>query len=63
VPSSKWEQHILCTRLMRQHPEWDDEKVLSEAGMRPLEINIVREARREVQGEVIDSAVRSQRSY
>lgn len=61
---SKWEQHILCTRLMRQHPDWTDEQVAAAAGLRPLEMNIVEEARREVIAEQpAKGSVQSERSY
>lgn len=63
MPSAKWQQHVLCTRLIRQHPDWTDEQVLEEARMHPLEINIVQEARREVDGEAVRGNVSSQRSY
>lgn len=59
---SKWRQHLLCTRLIRQHPDWTDEQVLSEARMHPLEIGIVREARREVSADT-PGVVKSVRSY
>lgn len=60
---SRWEQHILCTRLIRRHPEWSDEEVLSEARMHPLEVDVVQEARREVEGEVLPSETSSTRSF
>jgi hypothetical protein len=61
--SLKWQQHIDCTLLMRQHPDWTDEQVRVAANLHPMEINIVQEARREVDSEVVDSTVQSQRSY
>jgi hypothetical protein len=61
--SSKWQQHIECTRLMRQHPDWDDERVLVEMHLHPLEINIVQEARREVTNETAPPDGSSVRSY
>ena len=63
MPSSKWEQHLLCTRLIRQHPDWTDEQVLEEAGMRPAEVNVVAEARREVDTATVPGAVTWDRSY
>ena len=61
--SLKWQQHIECTRLMRLHQDWTDEQVREAAGLHLLEMNIVQEARREVDGEVQDASVQSQRSY
>jgi hypothetical protein len=55
----KWEQFVTCTRIIRQHPEWSDKEVLDEARMHPLEIDIVQEARREVDGESLPSDVSS----
>ena len=63
MASGKWQQHIECTQIIRRHPDWTDEQVLQEAHMHKLEINIVQEARREVDTEVQPSVVRSQRSY
>ena len=63
MPSAKWEQHILCVRLIREHRDWTNERVLEEAGMRPQEENIVAEARREVENEVTPGVVSWQRSY
>lgn len=61
---SKWEQHITCTRLMRQHPDWSNQQVLEEARMHAMEMNIVEEARREVEAETPKPGnVRSERSY
>lgn len=63
MPSSKWQQHVLCTQIIRRHRDWDDEQVLVEAGLHKMEINIVQEARREVESEVVPGIVRSDRSY
>lgn len=60
---SKWQQHVRCTQIIRQHPDWSDKEVLDEARMHPLEIDIVQEARREVEGAEQASEVRSERSY
>ena len=60
---AKWELHLLCTRLIKQHPDWTDEQVMKEAAMRPLEEGIVAEARREVESETIPGAVTWDRSY
>jgi hypothetical protein len=48
---------------MKRHPEWTNEQVLQEADMRPVEMNIVEEARREVSNETVAPVVDSQRSY
>lgn len=61
--SEKWRQHVLCTRLIRQHPDWDDERVLQEAGMRKPELDVVAEARREVENEKVQGNVTWKRSY
>ena len=61
--SLKWQQHMNCCRLIRQHPDWTDEQVLAEAGMHKLEVNIVQEARREVVNESGSVNVQSRRSY
>jgi hypothetical protein len=61
--SLKWQQHVTCTQIIRHHPDWTDEQVLVEAHMHPLEVNIVQEARREVQNEVGTSDVQAHRSY
>lgn len=63
MSSSKWQQHIECTRIIRRHPDWTDDQVLEAAGLRPLEVNIVQEARREVDTETVAPSVRSSRSY
>lgn len=63
MASTKWQQHLECTRIMRQHPDWTDEQVLEEAGLRSMEMNIVTEARREVRNETVSPVVRSERSY
>jgi hypothetical protein len=60
---SKWQVHITCTRIIRQHPDWTDEQVLAEARLHALEIDLVREARREVDGEIQASEVQSERSF
>lgn len=60
---SKWEQHVKCTQIIRRHPDWTDEQVLTEVGMRPLEIDIVTEARREVSTAEQPGQVRSERSF
>lgn len=59
---TSWQQHITCTQIMRRHPDWDDEQVRVAAGMHPAEMDVVREARREVTADQ-PSVVRSQRSY
>lgn len=62
--ASKWQQHLDCTRIIRQHPGWTDEQVCKEAGLRPaLEMNIVQEARREVSNETVVPSVKSDRSF
>ncbi len=58
-----WQQHIQCTQIIRRHPDWTDEQVRDEARLHPLEINIVQEARREVEGESLASDTSSDRSY
>lgn len=60
---SKWEQHVEATRLIRHHPDWDDQKVMEAMGLKPLEVNIVQEARREVGNERLSGSVTSERSY
>jgi hypothetical protein len=60
---SKWQQHLECTRIIRMHPEWTDEQVLEEARMHKLEIDIVKEARREVVGENLPGETSSKRSF
>lgn len=60
---SKWRQHVRATQLIKQHPDWTDEQILEAADMKPLEINIVQEARREVETETVPGVVRSERSY
>jgi hypothetical protein len=61
--SLKWQQHVTCTQLIRRHPDWDDERVRVAADLRPLEMNIVQEARREVDSETVDATVQTRRSY
>lgn len=60
---SKWEQHVLLTRLIRQHPDWDDAQLLEAAGLKPIEADMLAEARREVDTEQVPGVIRSQRSY
>jgi len=60
---SVWEQHLNCTRIFRMHPDWTDEQVLHEARMHQLEINVVQEARREVENENPTGNVKSERSF
>jgi hypothetical protein len=60
---SKWEQHVLLTRLIKQHPDWDDKQILEAAGMKPLEADMLAVARREVETEQVPGVVRSDRSY
>jgi hypothetical protein len=61
--STNWEQHIELTKIIRQHPDWGDERVLKEAGLHKLETEKVAAARREVEGEELPSNVQSRRSY
>jgi hypothetical protein len=58
-----WQQHITCTNIIRAHRDWTDEQVLDAARMHKLEINIVQEARREVEGEEIPSATSHEQSF
>lgn len=61
---SKWQQHVECKRIIQHHPDWTDAQVAKEAGMRPMEINIVQEARREVVNESrLPGSTQSDRSY
>jgi hypothetical protein len=60
---SKWQMHVQCTQIIRHHPDYTDEQVLKEARMHPLEIDIVREARREVDSAEQSGEVRSERSF
>jgi hypothetical protein len=60
---SKWQMHVKCTQIIKRHPDYTDEQVLEEARMHPLEIDIVREARREVGSAEQASEVRSERSF
>lgn len=63
MAGSKWQQHIEAVQLIRQHYDWSDERVMEALGLKPLEVNIVQEARREVDNERLGSSVRSERSY
>jgi hypothetical protein len=58
-----WQQHIQCANIIRAHPDWTDEQVLEAARMHELEINIVQEARREVEGEATPSATSHEQSF
>lgn len=60
---SRWEQHVLLTRLIRQHPDWDDAQLLEAAGMKPLEADMLAEARKEVAIEQVPGATSWERSY
>jgi hypothetical protein len=58
-----WEQHIRCTNIIRAHRDWTDEQVLEAARLHKLEINIVQEARREVEGEATPSDTSHEQSF
>jgi hypothetical protein len=60
---SNWQLHIKCTQTMQAHPDWTDEQVLDYLRMHPLEMDIVKMARREVTGAVLPSEVSSEKSF
>lgn len=63
MASSKWQQHIEATQAIRRHRDWTDDQVLEHLRMHPLEINIVQEARREVEGEARPSETSHEESF
>lgn len=63
MAGEKWRQHLDCVRQIRLHPGWTDEEVAEAVGLRMAELDIVREARREVQNEVQPRETSWERNY
>jgi hypothetical protein len=49
MPSTKTDLFLSAKRIIRLHPDWDDERVAVEAGIKLIEIDLVATARRDVE--------------
>lgn len=47
MPGQKYEIFTAAKRTLRIHPDWTDEQVAEHIGAKPLEYEIVREARKD----------------
>lgn len=45
--TTRYELFLNAKRIIRLHPDWDDEKVAEAAGIKSLEIDLVTTARRD----------------
>lgn len=49
MPVTRTQLFLDALHAIRLHPDWDDETVATFVGIKPLELDLVREARKQVQ--------------